>query len=143
MQGPCLSLVLGASGDGSPWRDCEVDFPDSPPLPLCSICLFNPSHYPGPSLGSAPLLSSKCDPAPLIEGGGPAKPGCCSEEAPSPRCPPSPVLQPPQGVGTRDPPFPPMLEELPGRVTTPGENPGTKNPVPAGVSQTGPRTPTV
>lgn len=59
MQGPCLSLVLGASGDGSPWRDCEVDFPDSPPLPLCSICLFNPSHYPGPSLGSAPLLEMR------------------------------------------------------------------------------------
>lgn len=47
-----------------------MDFPDSLPLPLCSICLFNPSHYPAPSLGSA-----KCDPAPLIEGRGCAKPG--------------------------------------------------------------------
>lgn len=42
---------------------CEVDFPASPPLPHCSICLFSPSHYPGPCRGSA-----KRDPAPLIAG---------------------------------------------------------------------------
>lgn len=35
------------------------------PLPHHSICLFNPSHYPGPGPGS-----SKYDPAPLIAGGG-------------------------------------------------------------------------